>query len=97
MTRKNYSAAWTVWPERFGLDNARQLQFRVNLILFALTQDGPITDRVMAVVHWTEIPTPDDNRPQRAEGDVLRQASAQVWFFACGSQEYSLYSRLERL
>ena len=48
--QKNYAQPWVAWgPGRDhpGLDPTRQLQFAVNLIVFALTQEGSITHRVM--------------------------------------------------
>ena len=47
---KDLEGAWDWWPERAGIDNTRQLQFLVNLIVFALTQEGSITNRVMDTV-----------------------------------------------
>ena len=43
-----YSAAWCgQWYEYWYRDNTPQLQFGVNLLVFALTQEGGITRRVM--------------------------------------------------
>lgn len=78
--RRNHSPPWRVWPEHSGLHNSGQLQFAVNLILFGLTHEGPVTNQVMDVIHGTEVPTPDENGPQRAEGDVLREGSRGYGF-----------------
>ena len=44
----SYSIAWSgQWYEYFRMDNTRQLQFGVNLLVFALTQEGGLTKRVM--------------------------------------------------
>ena len=51
MTRKNYSAAWATWAQHFKIDDTKQLQFGVNVIIFALTQEGSITNRVMDIIH----------------------------------------------
>jgi len=45
---KDLEGAWDWWPERNNIDNTRQLQFLVNLIVFALTQEGSITHQVMS-------------------------------------------------
>ena len=45
-----YGIAWGSWPSVYNLDNTRQLQFGVNLLVFALTQEGSITNRVMDMV-----------------------------------------------
>ena len=41
--------AWGNWPAS-RIDNTRQLQFGVNLLVFALTQEGSVTNRVMDTV-----------------------------------------------
>jgi len=41
---------WGFWPGYTHLDNTRQLQFAVNLIVFALTQEGSITHQLMHVL-----------------------------------------------
>jgi hypothetical protein len=38
---------WGWWPGYEHLDNTRQVQFGVNLVVFALTQEGSITSQVM--------------------------------------------------
>jgi hypothetical protein len=47
-TSKNY---WQPWSDWHGADNTRALQFGVNIIIFALTQEGSITNRVMDTVN----------------------------------------------
>ena len=48
---KWYGLAWSDWPGTLKLGaNTRQLQFGVNLLVFALTQEGGITNRVMDTV-----------------------------------------------
>ena len=49
-TAKNYTGAWDVWPNWPGIDNTRQLQLGINFIVFALTQEGSITQQVMCSV-----------------------------------------------
>jgi hypothetical protein len=52
--QKNYAHPWVDWgPGRYwaSLDPTRQLQFAVNLIVFALTQEGSITHQVMNMVN----------------------------------------------
>jgi hypothetical protein len=45
---KWYGIAWSNWPGSTNLGgNTRQLQFGVNLLVYALTQEGGITNRVM--------------------------------------------------
>ncbi len=57
-SKKAMAAAWgrdgdsTVFDESGGIDNNRQLQFGVNLIIFALTQEGSITHQVMRSVQY---------------------------------------------
>jgi hypothetical protein len=47
-TSKNYWAMWSDVPRvNAGMDNARALEFGVNVIVFALTQEGSITHQVM--------------------------------------------------
>ena len=57
VSNKGYANSWgdwgrVVWGSNDYLyeDPARQLQFGVNLIIFALTQEGSITRQVMNVV-----------------------------------------------
>jgi hypothetical protein len=46
--QKNYASSWVDWPQADSRrDNTRQLQFAVNMIVFALTQEGSITHRLM--------------------------------------------------
>ena len=52
MTTKNYTATWDAWVHTQNRDNTRQLQFAVNIIVFALTQEGSITNRVMDTVKY---------------------------------------------
>ena len=50
LSRKNYAHAWTFWGPGRGWsdwDPKRPLQFAVNTIVFALTQEGSITRRLM--------------------------------------------------
>ena len=48
---KAYAAAWTYWGRRGSAqDPSRALQFAVNTIVFALTQEGSITHRLMESV-----------------------------------------------
>jgi hypothetical protein len=50
LSDKNYAHPWADWgvlPSYKSLDNTRQLQFGVNSIIFALTQEGSITHRLM--------------------------------------------------
>ena len=54
---KAYTVAWSDWGKRNAYDSGyskmdptRQLQFGVNSIIFALTQEGSITHRLMASV-----------------------------------------------
>jgi hypothetical protein len=50
---KNLRSAWSDWATGWGTpkaDNTRQLQFGVNTIIFALTQEGSITHRLMESV-----------------------------------------------
>ena len=50
-TSKNYWQPWSDWHRKNeGADNTRALQFGVNVIVFALTQEGSITNRVMDTV-----------------------------------------------
>jgi len=57
-SKKALAAAWgrdgdnTIFDEGGGIDNTRQLQFGVNLIIFALTQEGSITHQVMRSVQY---------------------------------------------
>ena len=46
---QRYFACWGEWPTQ-GRDNTRQLQFAINTIIFALTQEGSITNQVMNTV-----------------------------------------------
>jgi hypothetical protein len=51
--KKWYAKAWGEWgpnPGQWPIDNTRQLQFGVNVVVFALTQEGSITNQVMDVV-----------------------------------------------
>ncbi len=57
MSNKDYTEPWGFWEDPKGAwtflrawDNTRQLQFGVNLVVFALTQEGSITNRVMNTV-----------------------------------------------
>ena len=52
MSNKEYGACWAgiASGNRGGKDTLRQLQFGVNIIIFALTQEGSITYRVMDMV-----------------------------------------------
>ena len=52
MTKRNYSAPWDHWLTHYNMDNTRQLQFGVNIIIFALTQEGSITNQVMDSVSY---------------------------------------------
>jgi len=53
LSSKTYVAVWTFWgtstlpSSEGGMDAKRQLQFGVNTIIFALTQEGSITHRLM--------------------------------------------------
>jgi hypothetical protein len=47
---QRYYATWGEWPE-LGKDNTRQLQFAINTIIFALTQEGSITSQAMSAVY----------------------------------------------
>jgi hypothetical protein len=55
-SKKWYCNPWADWwpPDYYGTmrDPKRQLQFGVNLIVFALTQEGSITNRVMDSVRY---------------------------------------------
>ena len=53
MSNQAFANAWGDWNQRggyMGLDPTRPLQFGVNTIIFALTQEGSITNRVMNMV-----------------------------------------------
>ena len=51
MSNKDIGCAWNDWPNQNPpRSNLRQLQFGVNLVIFALTQEGSITHRVMDTV-----------------------------------------------
>jgi len=55
LSEKGYYSPWADWGLHAGaayksLDPTRQLQFGVNLIIFALTQEGSITQQVMSHV-----------------------------------------------
>jgi len=58
LSRKGYYSCWCEWGPhavRSGwrdLDPTRQFQFGVNLIVFALTQEGSITSRVLDSVRY---------------------------------------------
>ncbi len=53
MSNKDIGCAWNDWPrENPPRDNRRQLQFGVNLVIFALTQEGSITHQVMDSVTY---------------------------------------------
>ena len=49
---KWYTSAWGNWGPKLAhkKNNTRQLQFGINTIIFALTQEGSITNRVMDIV-----------------------------------------------
>ena len=49
-TRKNYWACW--WHDGSNFDVSRIQQFGVNIILFALVQEGSVTNRVMDSVRY---------------------------------------------
>ncbi len=54
ISQKNYAHPWADWgilPHYRDKDPTRQLQFGVNLIIFALTQEGSITHQVMNMVY----------------------------------------------
>jgi hypothetical protein len=53
VSRKEIGKAWGDFEER-GIDPTRQLQFGVNLVVFALTQPESITDRAMGKVVGVE-------------------------------------------
>jgi hypothetical protein len=48
-TCKNY---WNLWWKGAPQGHTRVLQFGVNIIIFALTQEGSITNRVMDTVSY---------------------------------------------
>jgi hypothetical protein len=55
LSKKGYYSPWSDWGTHPGaaytdMDPRRQLQFGVNVIVFALTQEGSITRRVMDAV-----------------------------------------------
>ena len=48
MSNKDIGCAWNDWPYQSPrLSNTRQLCFGVNMVIFALTQEGSVTERVM--------------------------------------------------
>ena len=54
MSNKVYIGAWGNWGPGAGfnrLDNTRQLQMGVNIVIFALTQEGSITTRVVNALY----------------------------------------------
>ena len=59
-SRKDYAHAWTFWgPDNYinyggwlNWDPRRSLEFGINTIIFALTQEGSITNRVMDSVTY---------------------------------------------
>jgi len=49
-SRKGYYQPWAAWEgvmKSYNFDNTRPLQFGINTIIFALTQEGSITHRLM--------------------------------------------------
>jgi len=54
LSLKDFTSTWVGWGDSrhaySNLDNTRQLQFGVNVIIFALTQEGSITQQVMDMV-----------------------------------------------
>ena len=53
LSKRGYYQPWAAWRgvmSSHNLDNTRQLQFGVNTIIFALTQEGSITHRLMESV-----------------------------------------------
>ncbi|MDP6124197.1 MAG: DUF4159 domain-containing protein [Candidatus Latescibacteria bacterium] len=56
ISHKSYNSAWTRWgdgnPDTGNLDPTRQFQFAVNIIIFALTQEGSVTQQTMQNVNY---------------------------------------------